>query len=170
MGVIQNSVNSAIGTAAAATAMGKHTLEQQKSNDLAKLSATKTAINDYVDNNLEAKKLQTEEDAETLRLQDLKDLNRPESMIQEQQKKLDNIYAKGNQLRLKMQSEDEQWKLLGINKEDLKSLNTEADKEIVHRFKQKDPMQRALVRQETLQMKQNAQNQLKYRRGADLDE
>ena len=38
--------------------------------------------------------------------------------------------------------------------DDAVSKAQEADKEIVHRFKQKDPMQRALVRQETLQMKQ----------------
>ena len=40
-----------------------------------------------------------------------------------------------NLIRQKMQIQDERWKILGVNKEELKNLNSPEDQKKIHEFK-----------------------------------
>lgn len=101
MGVIQNSINSAIGTAAAAVAMGKHTLEQQKS--VAKQEeANKLAIISEVskvNKDIEAYNQRVLDKTEGDIGEELSVLGAKEDILNQEAKDLNNKLEKFNQKR-----------------------------------------------------------------------
>ena len=46
-----------------------------------------------------------------------------------------DLFYKNNLLRMRMQVQDERWKALGVNKEELKQLNSPEDQKKIHDFK-----------------------------------
>lgn len=148
MGTIQNSINQGLGTVAGAVAMGKHIQQQEKANELAKIDATDKAIDEYVKSGKDAIKNMDEikgleRDVDTIdREQEMwaNDPESPQAMAFESAKKsvqnaIDAKRYQGNLIRLRMQKQDERWKLLGIDKEELKVLNSPEEQKKIHEFK-----------------------------------
>lgn len=144
----QSGVNQAIGTVGAVAGVGKMVSNQEKTTTLAKLDAKEKAINEYVGNNEPATKAYDEHQAE---LNEIKNIDAdqelwanedesPQAMAFESAKaSVQNaINAKvyqNNLLRMRMQVQDERWKALGVNKEELKNLNSPEDQKKIHDFK-----------------------------------
>lgn len=130
---IQNNINSILGQAAGAAAMGKHliqqgeTIKQQEiNNELSKLNATDKAIKDY------------KESGERV----INNLNERNSIMndtgltdEQKAEAIEKLQLEGNELKLKMGIQDKSWNLLGVDKEDLKKLNSLEDQQRIHNFK-----------------------------------
>lgn len=148
---IQSSINQAIGTVGAVATMGKHIKGQQQANELAKISATDKAIDEYLANNEEVKasvnkdKLMQGEMTDIERKQELfanaeEGEASPQAMAFESAKvNLQNaINAKMYQdraLKMRMDLQDKQWKTLGVDKDQLRELNSPEDRQMVKDFK-----------------------------------
>lgn len=144
----QSSINQAVGTVGAVAGVGKMVSNQEKTTTLAKLDAKEKAIGEYVQNNEPATQAYDEHQAE---LNEIKNIDAdqelwanedesPQAMAFESAKaSVQNaINAKvyqNNLLRMKMQVQDERWKALGVNKEELKNLNSPEDQKKIHDFK-----------------------------------
>ena len=151
---IQNSINQLLGSGAAIATMGKHIKGQQQANELAKISATDKAMDEYLANNEAVKasvnkdKLMQGEMTDIERKQELfanADLDgeaSPQARAFESAKvNLQNaINAKMYQdraLKMRMDLQDKQWKTLGIDKDQLRELNSPEDRQMVKDFKAK---------------------------------
>ena len=148
MGTIQNSMNQILGSIAGAATVGKHLANQEKANELAKINATDKAIDEYVKSGEDA--INNMAETEGLK-RDLGAIDReqemwanepesPQAMAFESAKKsVENaIEAKqyqANLIKLRMQKQDERWKLLGIDKEELKVLNSPEEQKKIHEFR-----------------------------------
>ena len=133
----------------------------EKNNKLAELDAKEKAINEYAQNNEPATQAYDEHQAQVNKLNQINTelgafgSDQAEGSIQArealfavspQAKALFNakqsltneIEAKqyqNNLLRMRMQVQDERWKALGVNKEELKQLNSNEDQKKIHEFK-----------------------------------
>lgn len=144
----QSGVNQAIGTIGALAGVGKMVKNQEKTSKLAELDAKEKAINEYVSNNEPATQAYDEHQAE---LNEIKDIDAdqelwanedesPQAMAFESAKQSvqNAISAKiyqNNLIRQRMKIQDERWKVLGVNKEELKNLNSPEDQKKIHDFK-----------------------------------
>ena len=148
----QSSVNQAIGTIGAVAGASKMIKNQQQANELAKISATDKAIDEYLANNEEVKasvnkdKIMQGEMADIDKKQELfanADLDgeaSPQAMAFESARlNLQNaINAKVYQdraLKMRMDLQDKQWKTLGVDKDQLRELNSPEDRQMVKDFK-----------------------------------
>lgn len=148
---IQNSINQLLGSGAAIATMGKHIKGQQQANELAKINATDKAIDEYLANNEEVKasvnkdKIMQGEMTDIERKQELfanaeEGEASPQAMAFESAKvNLQNaINAKMYQdraLKMRMDLQDKQWKTLGVDKDQLRELNSPEDRQMVKDFK-----------------------------------
>ena len=144
----QGTINQAIGTIGAVAGIGKMVKNQEKTAKLAELDAKEKAINEYVSNNEPATQAYDEHQAQ---LNEIKNIDAdqelwanedesPQAMAFESAKvSVQNaINAKiyqNNLIRQRMQIQDERWKALGVNKEELKNLNSPEDQKKIHEFK-----------------------------------
>ena len=144
----QGTINQAIGTIGAVAGVGKMVKNQEKTAKLAELDAKEKAINEYVSNNEPATQAYDEHQAE---LNEIKDIDAdqelwanedesPQAMAFESAKQSvqNAISAKiyqNNLIRQTMKIQDERWKVLGVNKEELKNLNSPEDQKKIHDFK-----------------------------------
>lgn len=151
MGTIQSSINQTIGTIAGAVTGGMHIKNMKQANDLAKINATDKAIDDYLASNEEVKasvnkdKIMQGEMADIDRKQELfanaeEGEASPQAMAFESARlNLQNaINAKVYQdraLKMRMDLQDKQWKTLGIDKDQLRELNSPEDRQMVKDFK-----------------------------------
>lgn len=147
----QSSVNQAIGTIGAVAGAGKMIKNQQQANELAKISATDKAIDEYLANNEEVKasvnkdKIMQGEMADIDKKQELfanaeEGEASPQAMAFESARlNLQNaINAKVYQdraLKMRMDLQDKQWKTLGVDKDQLRELNSPEDRQMVKDFK-----------------------------------
>ena len=154
MGTIQNSINQTIATTGALAGVAKHVQGQKQANELAKINATDKAMDEYIENNEAVKasvnkdKIMQGEMADIDRKQELfanADLDgeaSPQAMAFESAKvNLQNaINAKVYQdraLKMRMDLQDQQWKILGVDKAQLRELNSPEDRQMVKDFKAK---------------------------------
>ena len=144
----QGTINQAIGTIGAVAGVGKMVKNQEKTSKLAELDAKEKAIKEYVSNNEPATQAYDEHQAE---LNEIKDIDAdqelwanedesPQAMAFESAKQSvqNAINAKiyqNNLIRQTMKIQDERWKVLGVNKEELKNLNSPEDQKKIHEFK-----------------------------------
>ena len=154
MGTIQNSINQTIATTGALAGVAKHVQGQKQANELAKINATDKAMDEYIENNEAVKasvnkdKIMQGEMADIDKKQELfanADLDgeaSPHAMAFESAKvNLQNaINAKVYQdraLKMRMDLQDQQWKILGVDKAQLRELNSPEDRQMVKDFKAK---------------------------------
>ena len=151
----QSGINQAIGSVGALAGVGKMVKNQEKANELAEknnklaeLDAKEKAINEYVGNNEPATQAYDEHQAE---LNEIKNIDAdqelwaneeesPQAMAFESakasvQNAINPKVYQNNLLRMRMQVQDERWKALGVNKEELKNLNSPEDQKKIHDFK-----------------------------------
>lgn len=144
----QGTINQAIGTIGAVAGVGKMVKNQEKTAKLAELDAKEKAINEYVSNNEPATQAYDEHQAE---LNEIKDIDAdqelwanedesPQAMAFESAKQsVQNVINakmyQNNLIRQRMKIQDERWKALGVNKEELKNLNSPEDQKKIHEFK-----------------------------------
>lgn len=144
----QGTINQAIGTIGAVAGVGKMVKNQEKTAKLAELDAKEKAINEYVSNNEPATQAYDEHQAE---LNEIKDIDAdqelwanedesPQAMAFESAKQsVQNVINakmyQNNLIRQRMQIQDERWKALGVNKQELKNLNSPEDQKKIHEFK-----------------------------------
>lgn len=144
----QGTINKAIGTIGAVAGVGKMVKNQEKTAKLAELDAKEKAINEYVSNNEPATQAYDEHQAE---LNEIKDIDAdqelwanedesPQAMAFESAKQsVQNVINakmyQNNLIRQRMQIQDERWKALGVNKQELKNLNSPEDQKKIHEFK-----------------------------------
>lgn len=153
MGTIQNSINQTIGLAATAVGMGKHIANQEKATELQALDAKEKAIGEYIQSNEAVQEsIQQDKDYQM----ELNTLDRdlelysdmgfdeasPQAMAFETAKQnvRNAINAKVYQDRLlkaRMDIQDERWKVLGVDKNDLKHLNSPEERKNVKDFKKR---------------------------------
>lgn len=144
----QSGVNQAIGTIGALAGVGKMVKNQEKTSKLAELDAKEKAINEYVSNNEPATQAYDEHQAQVNEIKDIdadqelwaNEDESPQAMAFESAKQSvqNAINAKiyqNNLIRQRMQIQDERWKVLGVNKEQLKNLNSPEDQKKIHEFK-----------------------------------
>ena len=157
----QGTINQAIGTIGAVAGVGKMVKNQEKTAKLAELDAKEKAINEYVSNNEPATNAYDEHQAKVEKLNKINTelgafgSDQAEGSIQSRealfavspqakallnakQSLTNEIEAKqyqNNLLRMRMQVQDERWKALGVNKEELKNLNSPEDQNKIHEFK-----------------------------------
>lgn len=157
----QSSINQAIGTVGALAGVGKMVKNQEKTAKLAELDAKEKAISEYIDNNEPVTKAYDEHEAQ---VNELNRLNselgvfgsdqaegstqarealfaispQAKALFNAKQSLTNEIEAKqyqNNLLRMRMQVQDERWKALGVDKEELKNLNSPEDQKKIHDFK-----------------------------------
>ena len=157
----QGTINQAIGTIGAVAGVGKMVKNQEKTATLAELDAKEKAINEYVSNNEPATQAYDEHQA---KVEQLNKINtelgafgsdqatgsmqarealfavspQAKALFNAKQSLTNEIEAKqyqNNLLRMRMQVQDERWKALGVNKEELKDLNSPEDQKKIHEFK-----------------------------------
>ena len=157
----QGTINQAIGTIGAVAGVGKMVKNQEKTATLAELDAKEKAINEYVSNNEPATNAYDEHQA---KVEQLNKINtelgafgsdqatgsmqarealfavspQAKALFNAKQSLTNEIEAKqyqNNLLRMRMQVQDERWKALGVNKEELKDLNSPEDQKKIHEFK-----------------------------------
>lgn len=150
---IQNNVNAMLGTVAAAATMGKHISQQNKQTELQALDAKEKAIDEYVKSNEAVQESVQQDKAYEKELKGINsDLEKysnagmdeasPQAMafkVAEQEVK-EAQQAKIYQDRLlkaRMDIQDERWKVLGVNKEDLRQLNSPEERQNVKDFKKR---------------------------------
>ena len=137
-----------LGTATGALAAGQHVAEQKKSNELAKINATDKAIDEYVQSGKDA--IENMNETEGLKREKFaidrdqemwaNESDSPQAMAFESAKQsVDNAIEarryQANLIRLRMNLQDEKWKILGIDKQDLKALNSPEEQKKIHEFK-----------------------------------
>lgn len=147
----QSSINQAIGTVGAVAGASKMIKNQQQANELAKISATDKAMDEYLANN-EAVKASVNKDK--IMQGEMADIDKkqelfanaeggeasPQAMAFESARlNLQNaINAKMYQdraLKMRMDLQDKQWKILGVDKDQLRELNSPEDRQMVKDFK-----------------------------------
>lgn len=157
----QGTINQAIGTIGAVAGVGKMVKNQEKTAKLAELDAKEKAINEYVSNNEPATNAYDEHLAKVNKINQINtelgafgsdqaegSMQAREALfsVSPQAKALFNakqsltneIEAKqyqNNLIRQRMQIQDERWRALGVNKEELKNLNSPEDQKKIHEFK-----------------------------------
>lgn len=144
----QSGVNQAIGTIGALTGVGKMVKNQEKTAKLAELDAKEKAINEYVSNNEPVTQAYDEHQAQVNEINNIdadqelwaNEDESPQAMAFESAKQSvqNAINAKiyqNNLLRKRMQIQDGRWAILGVNKEELKNLNSPEDQKKIHEFK-----------------------------------
>lgn len=145
----QSGVNQAIGTVGAAVGVGKMVKNQEKTAKLAELDAKEKAINEYVSNNEPATQAYDEHQAQMNKLNEINtELEafgsdqavspQAKALLRAKENLTNEIEAKqyqNNLIRQRMNIQDERWKALGVNKEDLKNLNSPEDQKKIHEFK-----------------------------------
>lgn len=157
----QSSVNQAIGTVGAIASVKKMVGNQEKANKLAELDAKEKAIGEYVANNEPATQAYDEHEAQVNKLNQINtELGafgsdqatgstqarealfavspQAKALFNAKQSLTNEIEAKqyqNNLLRMRMQVQDERWKALGVDKEELKQLNSAEDQKKIHDFK-----------------------------------
>lgn len=144
----QGTINQAIGTIGAVAGVGKMVKNQEKTAKLAELDAKEKAINEYVSNNEPATQAYDEHQAQVNEIKDIdadqelwaNEDESPQAMAFESAKQSvqNAINAKiyqNNLIRQRMKIQDERWEALGVNKEELKNLNSPKDQKKIHEFK-----------------------------------
>ena len=144
----QHGVNQAIGTIGAMAGIGKMVKNQEKTAKLAELDAKEKAINEYVSNNEPATQAYDEHQAQVNEIKNIDEDQElwanedesPQAMAFETAKQsVQNVINakmyQNNLIRQRMQIQDERWKVLGVNKEELKNLNSPEDQKKIHEFK-----------------------------------
>lgn len=157
----QSSVNQAIGTVGAIAGASKMIMNQEKTAKLAELDAKEKAIGEYIANNEPATQAYDEHQAQVNKLNQINtELGafgsdqatgstqarealfavspQAKALFNAKQSLTNEIEAKqyqNNLLRMRMQVQDERWKALGVDKEELKQLNSAEDQKKIHDFK-----------------------------------
>ena len=157
----QGTINQAIGTIGAVAGVGKMVKNQEKTATLAELDAKEKAINEYVSNNEPATQAYDEHQSQVEQLNKINtelgafgsdeatgSTQAREALFavspqakalfnakQSAQNAIDAKIYQNNLLRMRMQIQDERWKALGVNKEELKDLNSPEDQKKIHEFK-----------------------------------
>lgn len=151
MGTIQNSINQTIATTGALAGVAKHVQGQKQANELAKINATDKAIDEYIANNEEVKasvnkdKIMQAEMADIDKKQELfanseEGEASPQAMAFESarvnlQNAVDAKVYQDRALKMRMDLQDQQWKILGVDKDQLRELNSPEDRQMVKDFK-----------------------------------
>lgn len=144
----QGTINQAIGTVGAVAGVGKMVKNQEKTSTLAELDAKEKAINEYVSNNEPATQAYDEHQAQVNKIKDIDEDQElwanedesPQAMAfetakQSVQNAINAQMYQNNLIRKRMKIQDERWAVLGVNKEELKNLNSPEDQKKIHEFK-----------------------------------
>lgn len=144
----QRTINQAIGTIGTVAGIGKMVKNQETTATLAKLDAKEKAIDEYVSNNEPVTQAYDEHQAQVNEIKDIdadqelwaNEDESPQAMAFETAKQsvqnvIDAKLYQNNLLRKRMQIQDERWKALRVNKEELKNLNSPEDQKKIHEFK-----------------------------------
>ena len=144
----QGTINQAIGTIGAVAGVGKMVKNQEKTAKLAELDAKEKAINEYVSNNEPATQAYDEHQAQVNEIKSIDEDQElwanedesPQAMAFETAKQsVQNVINakmyQNNLIRQRMKIQDERWQALGVNKEELKNLNSPEDQKKIHTFK-----------------------------------
>ena len=157
----QSGVNQTIGTIGALAGVGKMVKNQEKTATLAELDAKEKAINEYVSNNEPATQAYDEHQAQLNKLNQINtELGafgsdqaegstqarealfavspQAKALFKAKESLTNAIEAEqyqNNLLRMRMQIQDERWRVLGVNKEELQNLNSPEDQKKIHEFK-----------------------------------
>ena len=144
----QGTINQAIGTIGAVAGVGKMVKNQEKTAKLAELDAKEKAINEYVSNNEPATQAYDEHQAQVNEIKSIDEDQElwanedesPQAMAFETAKQsVQNVINakmyQNNLIRQRMKIQDERWQVLGVNKEELKNLNSPEDQKKIHTFK-----------------------------------
>ena len=144
----QGTINKAIGTIGTVAGVGKMVKNQETTAKLAELDAKEKAIDEYVSNNEPATQAYDEHQAQVNEIKDIdadqelwaNEDESPQAMAFETAKQsvqnvIDAKIYQNNLLRKRMQIQDERWKALRVNKEELKNLNSPEDQKKIHEFK-----------------------------------
>ena len=144
----QKTINQAIGTIGAVASIGKMVKNQEKTAKLAELDAKEKAINEYISNNEPATQAYDEYQAQVNEIKNIDEDQElwanedgsPQAMAFETAKQsVQNVINakmyQNNLIRQRMKIQDERWKALGVNKEELKNLNSPEDQKKIHEFK-----------------------------------
>ena len=144
----QGTINKAIGTIGTVAGIGKMVKNQETTATLAKLDAKEKAIDEYVSNNEPATQAYDEHQAQVNEIKDIdadqelwaNEDESPQAMAFETAKQsvqnvIDAKVYQNNLLRKRMQIQDERWRALRVNKEELKDLNSPEDQKKIHEFK-----------------------------------
>ena len=144
----QGTINQGIGTIGALAGVGKMVKNQEKTAKLAELDAKEKAINEYVSNNEPATQAYDEHQAQVNEIKDIdadqelwaNEDESPQAMAfetakQSVQNAINGKIYQNNLIRQRMQIQDERWKALGVNKQELKNLNSPEDQKKIHEFK-----------------------------------
>ena len=144
----QGTINKAIGTIGTVAGIGKMVKNQETTATLAKLDAKEKAIDEYVSNNEPATQAYDEHQSQVNEIKDIdadqelwaNEDESPQAMAFETAKQsvqnvIDAKVYQNNLLRKRMQIQDERWKALRVNKEELKDLNSPEDQKKIHEFK-----------------------------------
>lgn len=144
----QSTINQAIGTIGAVAGVGKMVKNQDKTSALSELDAKEKAINEYVSNNEPATQAYDEHQAQVNEIKDIdadqelwaNEDESPQAMAFETAKQsvqnvIDAKIYQNNLLRKRMQIQDARWNVLGVNKQELKNLNSPQDQKKIHEFK-----------------------------------
>ena len=144
----QGTINQAIGTIGAVAGVGKMVKNQDKTSALSELDAKEKAINEYVSNNEPATQAYDEHQAQVNEIKDIdadqelwaNEDESPQAMAFETAKQsvqnvIDAKIYQNNLLRKRMQIQDARWNVLGVNKQELKNLNSPQDQKKIHEFK-----------------------------------
>ena len=144
----QRTINQAIGTIGTVAGIGKMVKNQEKTAKLAELDAKEKAINEYVSNNEPATQAYDEHQAQVNEIKNIDEDQElwanedesPQAMAFETAKQsVQNVINakmyQNNLIRQRMKIQDERWKALGVNKEELKNLNSPEDQKKIHTFK-----------------------------------
>ena len=144
----QGTINKAIGTIGTVAGIGKMVKNQETTAKLAELDAKEKAIDEYVSNNEPVTQAYDEHQAQVNEIKDIdadqelwaNEDESPQAMAFETAKQsvqnvIDAKVYQNNLLRKRMQIQDERWKALRVNKEELKNLNSPEDQKKIHEFK-----------------------------------
>ena len=144
----QGTINKAIGTIGTVAGIGKMVKNQETTATLAKLDAKEKAIDEYVSNNEPATQAYDEHQSQVNEIKDIdadqelwaNEDESPQAMAFETAKQsvqnvIDAKVYQNNLIRKRMQIQDERWRALGVNKEELKNLNSPEDQKKIHEFK-----------------------------------
>ena len=157
----QGTINQAIGTIGAVAGVGKMVKNQEKTAKLAELDAKEKAINEYVSNNEPVTQAYDEHQAQLNKLNQINtELGafgsdqaegstqarealfavspQARALFKAKENLTNEIEAKqyqNNLIRQRMKIQDERWAALGVNKEELKNLNSPEDQKKIHEFK-----------------------------------
>ena len=157
----QATINQGIGTIGAVAGVGKMVKNQEKTAKLAELDAKEKAINEYVSNNEPVTQAYDEHQAQVNKLNQINtELGafgsdqaegstqarealfavspQAKALLRAKENLTNEIEAKqyqNNLIRQRMNIQDERWAVLGVNKAELKNLNSPEDQKKIHEFK-----------------------------------